>query len=625
MFSQQSDKLLGNNIVQSVPTSPSASVALSADGNTAIIGRLYDNNDTGAVWIFTRDNGTWAQQGPKLIGSGAIGPALQGASVAVSADGNTAMVGGPGDNAYAGAVWVFTRNSGVWTQQGPKLIGASAYSLRSIGSSVALSADGNTAIAGGPDDNNGVGASWVFTRFNGVWAQQGQKLVGSGATKAAACSFIAQGGSVALSADGNTAIAGGSGDNGCVGAAWVFTRNNGIWTQQGPKLVASLAGSGTVGFGASVVLSADGNTVIVGGPGDNSGTGAVWVFTRNNGVWTQQGPKLIGSGAYAGQFSVGFGASVALSADGNTAIAGGPHDDNLVGSAWVFTRLNGVWTQQGSKLAGFGSLVALSADGNTAIVGSLGGIGAAWVLGRNPVPTVALMNAASSHGGPITPGEIITLYGTHIGPTYSATLALDKATGKVATTIGGVQVLINGYEAPMIYASSTQINAVVPYEIGGSSSAIIQVSYLGQISNAVSLTTTSTAPGLFTSDGSGSGPAAAINQDNSLNGPKNPAPKGSYVVLYLTGEGQTSAPGVTGRVTTVSAVPPLTPQPLLPIAVLINGQPALVAFYGEAPGLVSGVMQINVQIPVDAPAGNLPIQVSVGGNSSQNGVTVSVR
>jgi trimeric autotransporter adhesin len=93
----------------------------------------------------------------------------------------------------------------------------------------------------------------------------------------------------------------------------------------------------------------------------------------------------------------------------------------------------------------------------------------------------------------------------------------------------------------------------------------------------------------------------------------------------MTGEGQTAPAGMTGKVTTVSATPPLTPQPVLPVAVLIGGQPASVAFYSEAPGLVSGVMQLNVQIPESAPSGDVPILVSVGGNSTQNGVTISVQ
>ncbi len=152
----------------------------------------------------------------------------------------------------------------------------------------------------------------------------------------------------------------------------------------------------------------------------------------------------------------------------------------------------------------------------------------------------------------------------------------------------------------------------------------IQVNYLGQTSIPFPLTSAAAAPALFTYNGSGSGPAAALNQDNSYNAPNNPAARGSYVTLYLTGEGQTSPGGVTGKVTTVSPTPPLTPQPVLHVAVLINGQPASVVFYGEAPGMVSGVMQLDVQIPANVPSGNLPLQVSVGNASSQNAVTISV-
>ena len=242
-----------------------------------------------------------------------------------------------------------------------------------------------------------------------------------------------------------------------------------------------------------------------------------------------------------------------------------------------------------------------------------------------PPPAItAVVNAASFQSGPVSPGEIVTIGGIGLGPSTLAGLTLDQ-NGKVATTLAGVQVLFSGTPAPLIYVSNTQINAVVPYEMQALLTPDAQVTYQGQISNAFSLTSTTAAPALFTYNGSGSGPAAALNQDNSYNGPGNPAAKGSYVVRYLTGEGQTSLAGVTGKITTVSPSPPTTPQPLLTVAVLINSQPATVAFYGEAPGLVSGVMQLNVQIPANAPSGNLPLQVLVGTASSQAGVTISVQ
>jgi uncharacterized protein (TIGR03437 family) len=118
---------------------------------------------------------------------------------------------------------------------------------------------------------------------------------------------------------------------------------------------------------------------------------------------------------------------------------------------------------------------------------------------------------------------------------------------------------------------------------------------------------------------------AALNQDNTYNSPLYPGAKGSYVVLYATGEGQTAPGGITGKVTVLSPNLPVTPQPLLPVTVLIDGQPASLAFYGEAPGLVSGVLQMNVQIPDNVPTGNLPLQVVIGNASSQSGVTISVQ
>jgi hypothetical protein len=123
------------------------------------------------------------QQGPKIFGSDAIGGPLQGTSSALSADGNTAIVGAPGDNTSLGAAWVFTRTNGVWTEQ-EKLVGTGAAGDGQQGQSVALAADGNTAIVGAPGDNGNVGAAWVFTRSGGGWSQQGSKLVGMGAVGA---------------------------------------------------------------------------------------------------------------------------------------------------------------------------------------------------------------------------------------------------------------------------------------------------------------------------------------------------------------------------------------------------------------------------------------------------------
>jgi hypothetical protein len=250
---QQLPKLVGTGAVGS--TNQGMSVALSADGNTAI--------------------GVWTQQGKKLVGSDAVGSARQGMSVALSADGNTAILGGPGDNPWArsvpfglgaaGAAWVFTRSAGVWTQQGNKLVSTGAVGRQ--GTSVALSADGNIAIVGGFADDGGV--ALVFTCSGGHWTQD-KNLVGTGAVGKSAPS-------VALSADGSIVMVGGSNDNGGIGAAWMFTRSGGYWTED----------KGPVGTGVAAKVapsaSVDRSIVMVGRSNDNGGAGAATVFTRRGG------------------------------------------------------------------------------------------------------------------------------------------------------------------------------------------------------------------------------------------------------------------------------------------------------------------------------------------------------
>ena len=407
-FIQQGDKLVGLNNIGSA--NQGHSVALSADGNTLVEGGYTDNSGAGAVWVFTRgSNGTWSQQGQKLVGTDATGAARQGSSVALSADGNTLVEGGYGDNSYIGATWVFTRGSdGTWSQQGQKLVGTSATGAAQQGISVALSADGNALVEGGEADNGGAGAVWVFTRDSeGTWSQQGQKLVGTSATGAAA-----QGWSVALSADGNTLVEAGDNDNGGAGAVWVFTRDsNGNWSQRGQKLVGTGA-AGNANQGTSVALSNDGNTLVEGGYGDNSYAGAVWVFTRDsNGNWSQQGQKLVGTGGAAGQAFQGW--SVALSNDGNTLVEAGDNDNGQVGAVWVFTRgSNGTWSQEGQKLVGTGATsgsllgysVALSNGGNTLAAGGQADnshTGAVWVFVQ---PAAIAVSASPSQGGTVTGG-----------------------------------------------------------------------------------------------------------------------------------------------------------------------------------------------------------------------------
>lgn len=356
------------------------------------------------LFLPQRSSAQFVQQGAKLVGSN-TGSAQQGISVALSGDGNTAIIGGPSESP-TGAAWVFARVNGEWIQQGNKLVGMGVIGLgANQGISVALSADGNTAIIGGPKDSynfNGgaTGAAWIFSRLDGVWTQQA-KLVGSDGE-----GLPQQGSSVALSADGNTAVIGGPFDNGRMGAIWVFTRTSGAWTQQGPKQVGTggkmdndgyCVGSGEVhscygtAQGSAVAISADGNTVVIGGPGDLAAGsdsspsclsassvggfggcigGAAWVFGRTNGTWTQRGNRIEGTDA-AGP--VGQGTSVALSTDGNMASIFGFDQQGMQSTVWFFARSADAWTQMGTKFSSpniaAAKSVAFSGDLTTAIFG----------------------------------------------------------------------------------------------------------------------------------------------------------------------------------------------------------------------------------------------------------------
>jgi hypothetical protein len=321
-----------------------------SDNGTTLVGLVMPGAGTGSVSVttaggsctsigaftITRTPFPSAQQGNKLVPWSTGFAAQQGSSVSISADGNTAIIGAPALT----AAWAYTRSGTTWTLQG-SLSGTGNIGVTRQGQSVALSADGNTAIIGGPADSSNTGAAWIFTRSGSTWTQQGSKLVGTGVIGS---NGSGQGSSVSLSADGNTAIVGGDGDNLNAGAAWVFTRSGTTWTQQGSKLVGTGAINGFIGAlqGASVSLSADGNTAIVGGFRDNNYRGAAWLYKRSGTTWAQQGSKLVGTGAVGTGVAGGAeqGASVSLSADGNTALVGGPGDDTVVGAVWVYWRIS---------------------------------------------------------------------------------------------------------------------------------------------------------------------------------------------------------------------------------------------------------------------------------------------
>ena len=425
-FLQQGGKLTGSE--ESGAGLFGSRVAISADGSTAIVGGPSDNGHAGAAWIFTRSQNTWTQQGPKLTGSGETGEGQFGSSVAISASGTTVLVGGYEDSAGSGAAWVFHRSGATWTQQPGKLTGSGESGAGHFGYSAALSEDGSTAVIGGGADNSGAGAVWAFHYNGSSWAQQGAKLTGAGESGQGHLGV-----SVAVSASGDAIFAGAPADNGNLGAAWAFVRSGESWAQQGGKLTGTKE-SGLGEFGVSVALSGSAESALVGGSGDGKLAGAVWTFARSGSTWSQQGNKLIASGE-VGEGHFGF--SVALTADGKAAVMGAGNDNGGVGAVWTYTRSGSSWTLQGPKLTGggevgaghFGYSVALSADGTHALVGGVGdngSVGAAWVFAPPSAPSV-LTGVASGVGqvsavlgGSVDPnGQLVSDCRFEYGPTVA--------------------------------------------------------------------------------------------------------------------------------------------------------------------------------------------------------------
>jgi uncharacterized protein (TIGR03437 family) len=236
-----------------------------------------------------------------------------------------------------------------------------------------------------------------------------------------------------------------------------------------------------------------------------------------------------------------------------------------------------------------------------------------------PPQITAITNGASFLSGAIAPGELVTVYGANLGPAVTTGPQVDSS-GHLATKISHTKVFFDGIAAPLLYASANQVGAIVPFGIPGST-VQVQVQNASQFSPHTTIAVAPAAPALFSRDGTGGEIGAIINQDGHRNSFGDPAPRGSVVMLYATGAGQTNPGGNDGQIT--SGTPYAAPQ--LPVKVLIDNQPADVLYAGAAPGQVQGVIQINVRVPAAASSGQVHVVLQVGQYSSPNTASVIVQ
>jgi uncharacterized protein (TIGR03437 family) len=336
-------------------------------------------------------------------------------------------------------------------------------------------------------------------------------------------------------------------------------------------------------------------------------------------------PGFSGDGGVAVIAQLGNPASVAVDSSGNLYVAdGGAHVRKIYASGFIFT-IAGTGTPGYSGDGGLASNAQLNIPSGI----SLDSAGNVYVAdqGNNAVrllqPTTsnlkigAVTNGASNLMGAITPGEVVVIYGSGMGPSQLVQAQLNSS-GLVPTSVGGTSVFFNNSQAPVLYSSANQVAAIVPFGVV-TPTAQVAVVYQGQVSAPATLNIASTSPAFFTLSGSGSGQVLAINQGGVLNDASHAAAAGSYITLYATGAGLMNPTPQDGQPGTA----PL-PQPNLQVTATIGGKPATVQYAGGAQGIVAGVLQVNIQVPSGLAPGSVPIVLMVGGVPSPSGVTVAV-
>ena len=583
--------------------------SVSVSGDTAVIGAADKNAYQGAAYVFVQSGGIWSQQ-QELIASDGTGNDAFGSSVSVSGD--TAVIGASGKNTGQGAVYVFVRSGGVWTQQ-QELTASDGAPRDNFGWSVSLS--GNTAVIGASGKSESVGAAYVFALTGGVWRQK-QKL--SASDGAVGDKF-----GCSVSLGGDTALVGAAGKNSSKGAAYVFVESGTAWTQR-QELTASDGAAGDW-FGGSVSLS--GNTALIGAwaktVDSQAQQGAAYVFTQGSGVWSQQ-RELTASDAAAGD---SFGSSVSLT--GDTAAIGAPGKTANQGAVYVFVESGSAWSQlqeliasDGAAYDGFGYSVSLI-DG-AVVVGALnkavnwqGFQGAAYVF-TGTQPSISGVIGAGAFGGfsSVAPGSWIEIYGSNLASTTLTWAAADFTGNCAPISLDGVQVTIGGQQAFIDFASPSQLNAQVPSNIG-TGSLPLTVTSAGVTSAPVNIAVNVTQAGLLAppefniggnqyvvaqlADGTYVLPAGSIAGVNSR-----PAHPGETIVIYGIGFGPVVPDTPAGQIATG------TDQLSASLEFLFAQTPApLMSYAGLAPDSV-GLYQFNVVVPAVPDNDLVPLTFRLG-------------
>jgi beta-glucosidase len=618
-------------------------------GGDNCAGGLYND-----VWILTNADGTGGTPAWSPLSTGNPPPLTSGARGFYDSASNSLVIFGgyqrSTGNAPVNDVYVLTNANGlggtaVWAQlspSGPLPTGRANHSV------VYDSSANRMVIFGGiPAASPPLNDAWMLTNANGAggtssWAQ----IIPAGGPPPVRYEHTA----VYDPATGRMVVFGGESLN----DVWVLSN-----AATSPAITTSSLPAGAAGSAYAQSLSASGgvppykNWVVASGalppwlsldadsgaisgvPFSAAGSPFAFSVTVEDSAGNVSPPRAL---------SIGIGQPAAL-----TIVTSSPLPAGVVGAPYtqVFTAVSGIapyrsWAITGGSSPPGTSLTTTTVDGAPA--GLLSGTPTTagtfaftvqatdgandtatkpFSLTINPAGTVTIslggiVNAASYEGGGVAPGEVVTIFGSGLGP--SALTSEQVSSGNVATSLGGAKVLFGGVAAPLVYVEAGQVAAVVPYEVAGGTSTQVQVVYQGRTSNTLTVPVAGAEPGIFTLDYSGSGAGTVLNQDGTVNSASNPAPIGSVVTVYATGEGQTNPPGVDGMLDGSPA-----PKPVQAVTATIGGVNANVQYAGGVPGAVAGILQVDLQAPATLTSGGAAaVVLNIGGATSQAGVTMWV-
>lgn len=495
------------------------------------------------LWVYSMDQRSWS----RVNVSGTLPPARLGHTLLWDARRSRLVMFGGQSRSFFSDVWAFEVARGSWTQLARDDAGPS----RRYSHSAILEAGRDRMVISHGFTNSGrFDDTWAFDLANNTW----RNLTPSGTKPLRRCLHHA----VHDAERGQMLLFGGcaSGFGPCpLGDLWAFDLNTNTWSERTGQVKPAPRSHYGMAFD-----DARGRLVIFGGQG-NSTLGDTWEYDANRREWREA--ALLGAappgrsrhqGAYASDQKATF---------------------FFGGTKSTGERTNELW-MMGAPPEASNAAPRYTREGVTSVF--------------------------RAEGVPVAPGQLVSIFGTGLGPMNGLSFALDPVTGLLPSSGSGVSVTWNGVPSPLVFARADQLNVQVPYELSGSGEARLVVTVNGQAGSPVTLPVTPTRPVLF---------PGAWNSDGTVNSETNPAKPGDVIVLYATGQGITVPASQTG-----SRPKNGFPEPAAATVVTIGGADAEILFRGQAPDTV-GLMQLNVRVPRDAGPGATRVILKVGERQSE--------